>query len=291
MERSTLMIDQKAPRLIDYHMHTGVTVDSVMKETEACERALSLGIHEIAFTNHIMLNQPNHRMSSQACLVHWERIQVCQKQHPDLSIRLGVEMDYYPGREQDIAATLHEYEQLLGRPFDLVLGSIHELNGVFFSNKHQAPALYKDRNLVSLYSEYFQVAAQAVRSRLFDIMAHPDLIKKFTYELTPRVAFADYRAAVEPYIDALLETGVGMELNTKGLRIKLHEAYPSNEMLELYLSKARASGVDPILTLGSDAHHAEQVGGCLLEGAETLRRLGVGEIARFNGHMRSTWAL
>jgi hypothetical protein len=90
MERSTPVIDQKPPRLIDYHMHTGVTVDSVMKETEACERALSLGIHEIAFTNHIMLNQPDHRMSSQACLVHWERIQACQKQYPDLSIRLGL---------------------------------------------------------------------------------------------------------------------------------------------------------------------------------------------------------
>ena len=78
--------------------------------------------------------------------------------------------------------------------------------------------LYKDRDLVSVYNEYFPLATRAVRSRLFDIMAHPDLIKKFTYELTPRVAFADYRAAVEPYIDALLETGVGMELNTKGLK-------------------------------------------------------------------------
>ena len=34
-----------------------------MKETDACERALSLGIHEIAFTNHIMLNQPDYLMS------------------------------------------------------------------------------------------------------------------------------------------------------------------------------------------------------------------------------------
>jgi histidinol-phosphatase (PHP family) len=291
MEQSIPMIDQTPPRLIDYHMHTGVTIDSAMKETDACERALSLGIHEIAFTNHIMLNQPDHIMSSQACLVHWERIQACQKRYPDLSIRLGVEMDYYPGREQDIAATLHEYAQLLGRPLDLVLGSIHELNGVFFSNKQHAPELYKDRDPASVYHEYFALATQAVRSRLFDIMAHPDLIKKYTYGLTRPVAFSDYKAAVEPYIDALLECGVGMELNTKGLKLKIKEAYPSNEMLELYLSKARALEVDPILTMGSDAHHVDDIGGFLPEAAAILRGLGVEELTCFNHHIKSTWKL
>lgn len=281
------MTNPQRPRLIDYHMHTGVTIDCRMHETLACERAVALGIHEIAFTNHIMLNQPDYRITPEVCVTHWERIQACQKQYPGLTIRLGIEMDYYPGREQEIAATLHEYEKLMGRPLDLVLGSIHELNGVFFSNKNHAPDLYKDRDLVSVYCEYFAVAAQAVRSRLFEIMAHPDLIKKYTNQLTPPLAFADYRAAVEPYIDALLETGVGMELNTKGLKLPLNEAYPSTKMLELYLAKARAAGAKPILTLGSDAHAVEDVGGCLLEAAEILRSLGVRELTCFRGHVRS----
>jgi len=285
------MMDLHPPRLMDYHMHTGVTIDAKMREMDACEQALSQGIREIAFTNHIMLNQPNYRMSPQACLDHWERIQAGQELHPGLTIRLGLEMDYYPGREQDIATTLHDYEQLLGRPFDVVLGSIHELNGVFFSNRLQAPTLLTDRDLLSVYREYFAVATQAVQSRLFDVMAHPDLIKKYTYELTPAVPFADYRAAVEPYIDALVETGIGMELNTKGLKLKLNEAYPSTEMLELYLAKARASGVDPILTMGSDAHLADEVGGYLPEAAVIFRSLGVRELACFNGRKRSAWVL
>jgi histidinol-phosphatase (PHP family) len=285
------MKDVQPPRLVDYHMHTAVTTDGNMNEREACERAVLLGIREIAFTNHLMLKQPKYFMSRQACLTHWERIQECQEQFPVLSIRLGVEMDYYPDREQDIAATLHDYEQLLERPFDLVLGSVHELNGIFFSNKLQAPKLYADRDPISLYGEYFAVATQAVRSGLFDVMAHPDLIKKYTYELSPPAPFSGYRHAVELYVDALVETGVGMELNTKGLKLKVDEAYPSNELLELYLSKARAAGVDPILTLGSDAHHMDEVGDHLLEGAAIFRSLGVKTISTFKGHVRSPWGL
>jgi hypothetical protein len=50
-EEVYLMQPQK---LIDYHLHTAVTIDGKMTEAEACERALFLGIQEIAFTNHVM---------------------------------------------------------------------------------------------------------------------------------------------------------------------------------------------------------------------------------------------
>ncbi len=278
-------------KLIDYHTHTGVTVDAKMTETDACAQALARGVHEIAFTNHIMLNQPAYIMTPEACVVHWERIQACQKQYRGLKIRLGLEVDYYPGREDDIRRMLSEYESRLGRKFDLVLGSIHELNGVFFSNQHHAPALFEDQDPVSLYCDYFAVATMAVRSGLFDIMAHPDLIKKYTYELNPPVPFAQYRQAVIPYIDALLETDTGMEINTKGVRLKVSEPYPSKELLELYLARASTAGQQPILTIGSDAHLPGDVGDHLQEAALLLRGLGVTELARFEGRRRSPWRL
>ncbi len=284
-------MDCQPPRFMDYHLHTAVTVDARMSESEACERAVALGIQEIAFTNHVMLNQPAYRMSAEACAAHWERVQVCQRAYAALTIRVGIEMDYYPGREQAIASTIDEYERALGRPFDLVLGSVHELDGVFFSNQHQAPALYKDRDLLSLYRRYFAVATEAVSGRLFDIMAHPDLIRKYTHELAPPLPFEQYRAATEQYIDALLETGTGMEVNTKGLRLRLGETFPSGEMLRLYLIRAAARGADPVLTLGSDAHDAEDVGNHVREGAMLLQSLGVTELAAFQARQRSDWKL
>src|SRR5512142_2296780 len=78
--RGACMMKLHSLKLIDYHTHTGVTVDAKMTESDACAQAVARGILELAFTNHIMLNQPAYLMSLQACLAHWERIQACQKQ-------------------------------------------------------------------------------------------------------------------------------------------------------------------------------------------------------------------
>jgi histidinol-phosphatase (PHP family) len=277
--------------LIDYHLHTAGTIDCKMTEAHVCERALQMGIYEIAFTNHIMLNQPDYVISPESFTSHWEQIRVCQLLYPQLKIRLGIEIDYYPGREEDIALTLQSYQNLVGRSFDLVLGSIHEMDGYFFSNQKCAPAFYQDQDLVSLYGKYFSLSAEAVRSQLFDVIAHPDLIKKYTNDLTPPVPFVEYQSAVEPFIDALLGSGVGIEVNTKGLTINVGEMYPSNEFLELYLSKARDCGREPILTLGSDAHSVDGVGRNVAEAAEVLIKMGVNSVASFEKRAHSAFLI
>jgi histidinol-phosphatase (PHP family) len=278
-------------RLIDYHLHTAGTVDCNMTEAQVCEQALQMNIYEIAFTNHIMLNQPDYIISPSAFSSHWEQIQVCQQHYPRLKIRLGIEMDYYPGRENEIADTLHKYERLAGRPFDMVLGSIHEMHGHFFSNQKCAPGFYQGQDLVSLYCDYFALSRKAVQSRLFDVIAHPDLIKKYTHDLTPPVPFEQYRSALEPFLDALLVSGVGLEVNTKGLSINVREMYPSNEFLELYLLKARACGKEPMLTLGSDAHSVDGVGRYIAQAAAQLKEMGVRSVVSFEKHQPSAFQL
>lgn len=261
-------------RLIDYHMHTRVTIDGNMVEIQACVQAVRMGLREIAFTNHVMLNHPAYLMSEADFVLHWRQVQLCQKRFPELTIRLGIEMDYYPGREAEIAVTLRKYENLIGRHFDIVLGAVHEMNGIFFSSKEHAPRLFSGRALAAVYLEYFDLTAKAVRSGLYDILAHPDLVKKYTGEITPPLDFESYRVGAERLVDALLETGVGIDLNMKGMKLKVGEQFPSRQFLQLYLSRARASGREPVLTLGSDAHTATDVGGYIQEGAEMLLDLG-----------------
>jgi histidinol-phosphatase (PHP family) len=278
-------------KLIDYHLHTAGTIDCNMTEAQVCARALQMGIHEIAFTNHIMLNQPDYIISKEAFKAHWDQIQVCKEQFPQLTIRLGIEMDYYSGRKNEIAETLQRYEELIDRPFDIVLGSIHEMNGQFFSNQKCAPIFFKDHDLVSLYCDYFTLSAEAVQAHLFDVIAHPDLIKKYSNDLTPPVPFEEYRSAVEPFLDALLFSGVGLEVNTKGMTIKVGEMYPSNEFLELYLLKSRALNKEPILTMGSDAHGVEGIGRNVAEAAATLKKMGVRSVVSFERRRHSPFQI
>ena len=279
------------PRLIDYHLHTAVTVDGNMNEVDACERALGLGIQEIAFTNHVMLNQPDYMISPTSFLIHWEKIQACKKLFPQLQIRLGIEMDYYPNKEAEIKSKIEFYEELIDRPFDLILGSVHDIKGGFFSNKTHAISFFKNRDIGSIYREYFDVVTQAVQSRLFDVMAHPDLIKKYTFELTPPVPFDSYTASVESLITALIDCGVGIEINTKGLKRPVKEPYPSQKFLELYISSARSTATDPIITLGSDAHNPDDIGFGIIEMIETLKQLQVNKIMSFERRYKKTIAI
>jgi histidinol-phosphatase (PHP family) len=272
---------------MDYHLHTAVTIDGNMSESEACERSLAIGIQEIAFTNHVMLNQPDYQISPASFLHHWENINDCKERYPQLQIRLGIEMDYYPNRESEIETKIKDYERLMGRPFDLVLGSVHDIRGGFFSNKMHAVGFFKDRNIVSIYHEYFELLTQAVQSHLFDIIAHPDLIKKYTHELTPPVPFNSYKSSVESFITALIKFGVGIEINSKGLKRPVKEPYPSMEFLELYLSRTRTIGTDPIITLGSDAHRVDELGFGILEMTESLRLLQAKEIMSFDRRKKS----
>jgi histidinol-phosphatase (PHP family) len=280
----------EAPRKMDYHLHTAVTIDGNMHEFEACERAVVLGIQEIAFTNHVMLNQSNYLISPASFIGHWENIQECQERYPQLQIRLGIEMDYYPNRESDIASKIQYYEGLIGRPFDFILGSIHDIRGGFFSNRTAAIPFFKDREIVSTYHEYFELVTRAVRSRLFNIMAHPDLIKKYTYQLTPLVPFERYQDVVESFIAELITCEVGIEINTKGLQRPVQEPYPSAEFLELYISRSRALGKDPIITLGSDAHMVKDVGFGILQIVESLKKNTV-NLASFEQRNRSPFII
>jgi len=272
--------------LVDYHLHTAVTVDADMTEAEACQRAVALGLREIAFTNHVMLAQPDYIISPQELVDHWDQIQVCQQRYPELTIRLGLEMDYYEGREDDIASTIQRYEDLIGHRFDFILGAVHHLNGVFFGPTRNAPALFNNQKAESIYHDYFVLMTKAVRSGLFDVMAHPDLIKKYTGMLHPAVPFDRYRASVEAFIVSLLEAVVGIEVNASGLRCPVAEIYPSHQLLSLYVSEAWARGVEPIITLGSDAHQFERVGEGLCEGVTALQRVGHNTVTLFEKRER-----
>lgn len=279
------------PGLIDYHLHTAVTVDAQMTEEEGCQRAVALGLREIAFTNHVMLRYPDYAMSEKELVDHWAQIQACQQRYAELTIRVGMEVDYYAGQDDEIAAMIQRYEDLIGRRYDFILGAIHHLNGVFFGPSRNAPALFSSQEAGAIYRDFFVLMAKAVQSGHFNVMAHPDLIKKYTGALHPPVPFDRYRAPVENFIGNLLECGVGIEVNPSGLKRSVGEIYPSDSLLSLYVSEARARGIEPVITLGSDAHRGEDVGARLPEGVKALQRAGHTTLTLFEERKRITFDL
>src|SRR6185436_698710 len=101
---------------------------------------------------------------------------------------------------------------------------------------------------------YFDEVAAGARSGLFDVMGHLDFVKRF---LSPHVTAADLAGApelYEPVLDALVDSGTGLEVNTSGWRSPAAESFPSPAIVARFREKGGRA-----VTVGSDAHHVDHL--------------------------------
>ncbi len=275
--------------LVDYHLHTGTSIDARgVTEEGYCRRAVELGLREICFTNHWSPVGPDYNITPEELASHWREVERCRTAYPQLGTRVGLEMDYFPEREDEVAAAIARFEGIMGQPFDYILGSIHYLYGVHYPTTVHAEELYCHYPVEAIFEDYFTLLTRAVRSGLYDVMSHPDIIKKHCGDMCKPYPFECYRRLVVPVVEALLDEGVGMEMNTKGLTHPVHEMNPSLPFMSLYVRRARERGVEPIITLGSDAHRHHQLGRLLEKGVEQIMACGVDRVALWRAR-EVTW--
>jgi len=230
------------------------------------------GLQELGFSDHLPMywlpeseRNPGLAMSEQELPFYVAKVIKLREENNDLSIKLGIEADYIPGNNTALNRLLALY------PFDYVLGSVHFVNGWAVDNPANKNE-YEHINLDEIYAAYFSCLQSAARSGLFNIMAHPDLIKKFGYR--PK---SDLTFLYEQTARIIAKANVCIEVNTAGLRYPAREIYPSLELLRLF----KKYGVPA--TVGSDAHLPEQVGEDWEEAALYLKEAGYREVAAFSG--------
>ena len=186
-------------------------------------------------------------------------------------LRLGIEADFVPGAEDRMANLLQ------ARNFDYVVGSVHFLrDGAVDMDDYSV--WQSGRSAEDIWRRYFQSIGDAARSGLFDILAHPDLVKYWGGDRP--LPDGDLRYYYEPAIEAIAETGIAVELSTAGLRKPAGEMYPSPVFLEMCLDAGAP------VALSSDAHRPEDVGADYEQALELLERLGVSELCVFDGRER-----
>jgi histidinol-phosphatase (PHP family) len=277
--------------LVDYHLHTSTSTDAHATVEEYCARACELGLAEIAITNHMNLRTEKYHLTPETMAEVWADIQRCQLLYPDLIIRLGIEVDYFDDLHDGIAEALPHYAEAIGRELDFVMGSAHEMHGVRFASKKQAHKLLVGADPISIYENFFALMTGVVTSGLFDVVAHPDLIRRFTGLHSPHVAFDSYRDAAMAFVDALVEHDVGIEINVKGLDHPVGDVYPSKQLLAAYLDTCHAAGKAPIIVIGTDAHYPENLGTNLDVAARRLRHMGISAISTYSRGVRIPFPL
>jgi histidinol-phosphatase (PHP family) len=88
-------------------------------------------------------------------------------------IRLGLEVDYYPGRMDDVA------DLLAGYPFDLLLGSVHWLGAWGFDQLGHplVEEQWAAREIEAVWDAYVSAIEELAATGTADVLAHPDLAK------------------------------------------------------------------------------------------------------------------
>ena len=129
-----------------------------------------------------------------------------------------------------------------------------------------------------VWHAYFETLAAAAGSGLFDVLAHPDLVKIWGAQ-RPEPS-RDRRFFYEPAVEAIADTGVAVEVSTAGLRKPIGEIYPAPVFVEMCIDANAA------FALSSDAHLPEHIGYEYERAVEAMRGWGIGELAVFEGRER-----
>ena len=268
--------------LTDYHVHLrpderdasfadAFTAANVERYRQAAAQA---GIEELGVSEHV------HRFEQSLAIwdhPFWREAAVddvdayCAFVREETDLRLGLEVDFVPGRE-DRTQTLIEHCEL-----DYVVGSVHFL-GDLAVDWDRFDIWESARSPEAVWRGYFEALAAAARSGMFDILAHPDLVKM--WGSSRPVPEGDVRRYYEPALEAIAETGIAVEVSTAGLRKPVGEIYPA----PAFLAGALEAGAP--VALSSDAHVPEHIGFGYDRALELLDSLGVRELATFERRER-----
>lgn len=256
----------------DLHMHTPLCRHAVGEPVEYARHAQEIGLTEIGFSDHSPMPQDdfdNWRMFDRQLDEYVAKVRLAQREFPQLTIRLALEVDYLPGQEDWIRQLARRH------PWDYFIGSVHYVSDSWDIDNPAKLSEWKKRDSFEVWSAYFDRLTLAAESGLFETIGHCDLPKKFG--IRPQ---QDCTALYEKFLDAVVRADCAIELNTAGLRKDCREIYPSRGILELAFQK----GVP--ITFGSDAHAPEEVGMNLEDAVELARSVGYTETVRFKQRQR-----
>ena len=268
--------------LTDYHTHLRPDTAGTPPERYFTERnvrryldaAAERGVSELGFSEHV------YRFREALTVWRHPFWQECAQDSLDEyvsflegieEVKLGIEVDWIPGREAQLA------ELIEGRPWDYVIGSVH-----FIADRavdHDGYDIWESSDPDEVWSAYFRALGEAAASGLFDVLAHPDLVKVWGRRRpAPPRPLREYYEIAMPAIES---ADVAIEVSTAGLRKPVGEIYPARELLEMCVAAGRP------VALSSDAHEPETIGYGYDAALALLRDAGVERICVFDRRVRT----
>lgn len=225
----------------DGHTHSAFSADSEMRAEDALARAEQLGLG-LVFTEHLDLDYPGDKDFVFDPEDYWNTYSPLRGER----LLLGVEIGMTPEHREANRAFASRV------PFDMILGSIHMVDGMDL----YYPETYRGREKGEFYREYLiSMAREVYHNEFIDVLAHIDYIARYADFENPELKYGDFPEEVDAVLGALIVTDTVLELNTR----RCSDASVLKALLPIYKRYREMGG--RYITIGSDAHKAEALGG------------------------------
>jgi histidinol-phosphatase (PHP family) len=231
------------------------------------EKAIENETRFFGFSEHAPMDfDPKYRMRYDQIPLYRSMIEEARDRYGDrIDILTGFEVDFLPG---------YMDERILRADVDYLIGSVHFLGEWGFDNP-EFIGEYKNRDIDTIWQNYFDAIEAMAKSGYFDIVGHLDLIKVFKF--MPK---KDIRLIAKDALHAIKRADMVIELNMAGYRKPVKEPYPSALLME------EIRTLDIPITFSSDAHAPDQVGLFKEELITFARSFGYSKCATFKARQR-----
>jgi histidinol-phosphatase (PHP family) len=211
---------------------------------EMCRAALSAGLTEIGFTEHFDLIPEDPCYAFFETDIWWEHLERCRRMFDDhLVIKAGIEIGE-PHRFTEEVETLLE-----NHAWDFSLASLHWVEDELIFE----PAYYQ-QGASEAYRRYFSELLEMVQESKCDIVAHADIVKRYGFDHYGPFHPQQYEAEIRAVLRACAVSGMALEINTSTLRRPIKQPSPNKEIVRWFYEEGGRH-----ITLGSDAHHPDQI--------------------------------
>ncbi len=253
----------------DYHTHSCFSSDSTTPLEENIKQAISLGLKEIAVTDHIDFDYPDpeYPFLFDCSQYDFAIENLKQKYKNMITIRKGVEIGIQPHVYKLIENLTNENH------FDFIIGSTHCVDkfdlctNEFFEGKTKHEA----------YEGYFKDVLNNVKNTdFYNVYGHIDFINRYGSYDDKTMDYKEFQYITDEILKTIIDKGKGIEINTSGYRYGLGHTHPQAELVERYKQLG-----GEIITVGSDAHTPKDIAADFTAAYNILRNCGFKHITVF----------
>lgn len=262
------------PGLVDLHVHSTCSGDGVSSIEEYARQGEVLGLAEIGYCEHVDFDPRDEGYGNFDAGRYNEEMASARAAVDQVRLRQGIEITYQSNREEELIAWLASHS------WDYVVASVHLVDytdgWAIISEPGARGAYFASHTQHQAYGPYFAESLRAAQSGLGDVLGHLDLVKRYGVRQYGPLDPVVFEEEIREILRAAVHSGMGLEINTSGLRQSPGEPYPALTVLRWF----RELGGE-ILTAGSDAHHADNLGSGITQALALAQEAGFRAIATF----------